>query len=217
MNKIEALPAYEDLNHLLVPIGALNSPAELHGMLSGKLCGGQRLEADEWQIEALGFLDLETEDDGTIQYDHDNAGQTTIARLYHIVLAQLQDTDYSFHLLLPRDDADLQDRSIALGEWCHGFLSGFGSSGVAGTTEFNEDCADALRDMAAIVSIGDGSEDDNSGTAENDFIDIAEYVRMAALTLFTHHGWTGAEKEAIANEQQQANDAQSSQPNAILH
>lgn len=219
MSNTEALISFEDLNHLLVPLGALNSPAELHGMLCGKFCGGERLSADEWQLEALSFLDLITEDDGTLKGDHEGAAQTAIGRLYHVVLAQLQDTDYALQLLLPRDDADLRDRTVATGEWCHGFLTGFGSSGVAGTTTFSEDCTDALRDIAAMVSIGDGSDEEDSDTegAENDLVEIIEYLRLATLTLFTDHGWTSAEREAIAAEQQQANDAQSSQPNAILH
>jgi len=219
MSNTEALISFEDLNHLLVPLGALNSPAELHGMLCGKFCGGERLDADEWLLEALSFLDLITEDDGSLKGDHEGATQTAIGRLYHVALAQLQDSDYSVQLLLPRDEADLQDRTNALGQWCHGFLTGFGSSGVAGTTQFSEDCTDALRDITAIVSIGDGSddEDQDSEGAENDFVEIVEYVRLAALTLFTDHGWTAAEREAIAAGQAEVNDAQSSQPNAILH
>ena len=219
MSNTEALISFEDLNHLLVPLGALNSPSELHGMLCGKLCGGQRLDADEWLVEALSFLDLITEDDGTLKDDHEGAGQTALGRLYHVVLAQLQDSDYSLQLQLPRDDAELQDRTHALGQWCHGFLTGFGSSGVAGTTTFSEDCSDALRDIAALVSIGDGTDDEDSDSegAENDLVEIIEYPRLATLTLFTDHGWTSAERAAIAEGQQQANDAQSSEPKGILH
>lgn len=219
MSNTEALISFEDLNHLLVPLGALNSPAELHGMLCGKFCGGERLEADAWLLEALSFLDLITEDDGTLKGDQDGAAQTAIGRLYHVALAQLQDSDYSVQILLPRDDAELEDRTDALGQWCHGFLTGFGSSGVAGNTQFSEDCTDALRDITAIVSIGNGSdeEDQDIEGAENDFVGIVEYVRLAALTLFTDHGWTSAERAAIAAGQQEANDAQSGQPKAILH
>lgn len=215
MSGTETLIAFEDLNHLLVPLGALNSPSELHGMLCGKFCGGERLDAEQWQVEALSFLDLITSEDGTLEGDAYGATQTAIARLYHVVLAQLQDADLRFQLLQPRDDAELQDRTNALGEWCHGFLTGFGSSGLAGTTKFSEDCADALRDFAAIVSIGDGEGD--AEDAENDFFEISEYVRMATLTLFNEHGWTETEKAAIAAEQVKANASSATGNNNILH
>ena len=182
----ESLISFEELNHLLVPLGALNSPAELHGMLCGKLSGGVRLSAEEWLVQALEFLDIITDENQGVVGDHDGAGQRALARLYPVVLAQLEDEHFSFQLLLPTDDASLEIRSEALGQWCHGFLSGFGSSGIAGDQKFSSEAADAMRDLAAIVSIvhdGDDGEEE-----ESNFFDIAEYVRMAVLTLFTELG-----------------------------
>lgn len=185
MTTTEALISFEELNHLLVPLGALNSPSELHGMLCGKLTGGMRLDSEAWMEEALTFLDIITNEDGVVGDDEGQA-QTAVARLYHVTLSQLEDSQYSFELLLPQDAAELERRTAALGEWCHGFLSGFGSAGLAGDTTFSPDAAEALRDLAAIVSIGESGDEDDE--AEADFAEIVEYVRMAVLTLFADFG-----------------------------
>lgn len=164
---------YENLNHLIIPKGALNSAAELHGMLCGKLCGGARPENDEWQQAALDFLDLAEGADGEVL--------EALTQLNRECLEQLQSTEFDFAIMLPSDEAELDIRATALGEWCHGFLSGFGSAGVKPETEIPADAAEALRDLAAIVQIEveGSSEEEEAG-----FFDVAEYVRMAALTLF---------------------------------
>lgn len=187
MSTVEPLVSFEYLNHLLVPVGALNSPAELHGLLCGKLSGGMRLPTDKWLIQALEFLDVITTEEHGVEGDPEGKVQTEISRLYPVTLAQLEDQAYSFRLLLPDDDADLQDRTSALAQWCHGFLSGFGSAGVKPQAQFSEDSADALRDMAAIVSIGDGADEDEQESEAN-FFEIVEYVRLAVLTLYTEFG-----------------------------
>ena len=187
MSNLESLISYEEMNHLLVPLGALNSPSELHGMLCGKLAGGVRLNADEWMEEALTFLDVITNEEEGVVGDPEGRGQEALARFYTVVLSQLEDSNFGFDLMLPDDEAELERRTAALGEWCHGFLSGFGSAGLPADAKFSEDAADALRDLAAIVSIGDGADEDDN-EAEADFTAIVEYVRMACLTLFADFG-----------------------------
>lgn len=183
MSNIEALMSFEELNHLLIPLGALNSPSELHGMLCGKLCGGKRLSGEEWLNESLEFMDVITNEQEGVVGDHEGRGQKALARLYPVVLAQLNDDQFSFQLLLPDEAADLDRRSQALGEWCHGFLTGFGSAGLDPTTQFTPESADCLRDLAAIAQIGDGADEEDL-EAENHLAEIIEYVRVAALTLF---------------------------------
>lgn len=191
MSSVESLISFELLNHLLVPVGALNSPAELHGMLAGKLAGGQRLEGEEWLTQALEFLDVITNEEHGVESDPEGKVQAELARLYHVTLAQLQDEGYSFQMLLPDDEAEMQDRTRAVGEWCHGFLTGFGSAGIDPDAKFSEEAADALRDMAAIVSIGDGADEEEQ-EAEASLFEIVEYVRMAVLTLFSDFGGESA-------------------------
>jgi hypothetical protein len=46
--------------------------------------------------------------------------------LQEMVKGELTGDDVTVVLLLPTDDAPLADRAAALGQWCQGFLTGFG-------------------------------------------------------------------------------------------
>jgi len=181
------LISYEELNRLLVPNGSLNSPSELHGMLCGRLAGGQRLKATDWLQEAMDFLDVIPAEGPGSSSEDEMKMRTAVTTLYSVVLAQMKDSDFGMQLLLPTDEAELALRTESLGEWCHGFLSGFGVAGLDPNAEFSTEAADALRDLAAIVSIGDGADED-SEDAEASLFEICEYVRMAVLTLFMEFG-----------------------------
>ena len=160
-----------------MPYGALNSPAELHGLLCGKLCGGVKLGRDEWLQCAWEFLDLTDTPDGQAQDE--------VAMLLDATLAQLNSGMYDMQLLLPENDTDLDQRTQALAEWCHGFLSGFGTSGIDPDQPFSSDAADALRDMAAIVQAA--VTDDDEEEQEEGYSDLIEYVRMAAMHFYAEH------------------------------
>jgi uncharacterized protein len=169
---------FDEFSNLLLPLGAINSPAELQGMLCGRLCGGQRLTIDVWLNTAWEFLDLAGSPQGELS--------SALTELYQSSLQALRDDNFSLSLLLPDDDTDLDQRSLALGQWCHGFLSGFGSSGMAGDAKLSAETSEALRDFAAIVQIGVDDEADEE--AETGYVELVEYVRMAALSLFLEFG-----------------------------
>jgi uncharacterized protein YgfB (UPF0149 family) len=161
-----------------MPYGALNSPSDLHGLLCGKLCGGARLDHDAWLQEAWEFLDLTDTPD--VQ------AQDEVALLLDATMEQLNSGLYDMQLLLPENDTDLDQRTQALSEWCHGFLSGFGSAGIDPKQEFSTDAADALRDMAAIVQAA-VCDDEDEEEQEKDYSDLIEYVRMAAMHFYAEH------------------------------
>jgi len=169
----DSLPSFDTLASRLTPLGALGSPAELHGMLCGRLCGGGRYSDREWLDAAreclglVGSADAETE-------GH-------LAQLYQVTLEQFRDNTLGLDLLLPDDDTAMDQRLLALSHWCSGFLAGFGGAGISGETHLSADTADALRDFAAFVQINpdeEGGED-----AETDFTEIVEYIRVASLTM----------------------------------
>lgn len=177
MSDLEYL-GFDDFCNLLMPYGALNSPAELHGLLCGKLCGGATLNRDSWLQSAWEFLDVTDTPDGQANDE--------VARLLEITLAQLNSGDYDMQLFLPGDDTDLDQRTMALSQWCHGFLTGFGSAGIDPDREFSSDNADALRDMASIVqaAVTDGEDEEEQ---ESSYYDLAEYVRVVAMNFYAEH------------------------------
>lgn len=174
----QAVLSFDDYCNLLLPFGALNSPSELHGLLCGKLCGGARLSGDEWLQSAWEFLEVTETPDGQANDE--------VANLMKVTLAQLDSGNYDFQLMLPDDDTDLEQRTQALSEWCHGFLGGFGSAGIDPEAKFSSDNADALRDMAAIVqaAVDDEQEEEDQ---EADYFDLVEYVRVVAMNFYAEH------------------------------
>lgn len=173
MTNQQQLPLFDEFCDILFPLGVVIGPAELHGMLCGRLCGGQVLTETQWGQAAEAFLEL----------SHSPQGELSILldQLYQASVFQLADENLSFQLLLPDDDLDLGQRSEALGQWCHGFLTGFGNSGIDGNQKLSTDSSEALRDIAAIVQI---NADDDDEEAERNYVEIIEYVRMAALNLY---------------------------------
>lgn len=171
---------FDDFCDLLIPLGALNSPAELHGLLCGKLCGGASLTVDQWLTVAWDLLDVAEQPDANA-HDH-------VVSLYAITQAQLTSGDYDLQPFLPDDDAELEQRTQALSQWCHGFLAGFGSAGIDPNAEFSADQADALRDMAAIVQVTIDGDSDEEGRGEDeqeaDFMELIEYVRVIAMNFY---------------------------------
>jgi len=169
---------FDGLANLFVTLGALNSPAELHGMLCGQLCGGNRFSEAQWLSVASDFLEP------TMPLDAE--ANQLLGDFYHITLEQLGDEEFGVELLLPDDDSDLGTRITGLGQWCHGFLSGFGGSGITGDTQLSAETSDVLRDFAAFVQLDpQDAEDDES---ETDYMEIVEYVRVATLTIFMEIG-----------------------------
>lgn len=183
------LPSFDSMADAFLSLGALGSPAELHGMVCGNLCGGGRYSDREWLSAVLEFLDIPNEPPGSVV--------DTIVQLYHTTLEQLKDDQMGIQLLLPDDDVDISERVTALGQWCQGFLIGFGSSGVNVDTELSDDTADALRDFASFVHINpDVDEDEGTeNDSEGDYMELVEYVRLATLSIFLDTG-AGADDTA---------------------
>ncbi len=170
----QPLPHFDDLADTFLSLGTINSPAELHGLLCGRLAGGMRYENAEWEDTAWEFLDP--------VHPPEPDAHAQIGSLYVATLGQFQDVELGFQLLLPDDEVELSQRLAALGQWCHGFLSGFGSSGISGDHPMSAEAAEILRDFTEIAQISEGEEDSEDGEA--DFINVAEHVIMGAVSLF---------------------------------
>lgn len=165
---------FDDLANLLAPLGTLNSPSELHGLLCGKFAGGASLSEINWLLDAVEFLDFIAAPDESVRL--------ALSKLYHTTQDQLQGA-FGLKLMLPDDDALLGERARALSEWCHGFLTGFGSVEHQGKREISEEAAEMLQDIANIVQIQVDDEEDEQ-SAETDYMEVTEYVRVAVNNLY---------------------------------
>jgi len=168
---------FTQLSDLLQTLGALQSAAELHGFLVGQLAAGKRLSRSEWLRAANEEADLSQNPD-EVEGDQLHA-------LYSNALATLQRGELDFQLLLPEDDNPLLERIENLGQWCQGFLTGFGLAGSH--LKIDEELADSLRDLATIAQIGANDDDAALDSSENDLFSITEYVRLAVIEIFWKH------------------------------
>lgn len=114
--------AYEDLAELFRRLGTGQTPTSLHASLAGILAAGHRMSSEDWVHWALELL-APTE---TVTEGH----HIVLKGLYVWTLQSLEDTGLGFTLLLPADDAPLDERLDALSDWSGSFLGAFGSVGV---------------------------------------------------------------------------------------
>lgn len=167
---------FNELTDLLRVEGFDETAAELHGIICGRLAGGERLPGHKLRLALLASLHSDEE-------LIDNA-LPSLTRLYQQSLAGLTDPGFAFKPLLPGDDVPLVQRVEAMAQWTQGFLDGLADSGLSGETLFSDDAANALGDIAAIAQAGfDG--DDGENEDEADFAELEEYLRVAAILIFS--------------------------------
>ncbi|MEK1941481.1 MAG: YecA family protein [Pseudomonas sp.] len=162
---------YSAFATLLASSGQPISPAELHGLLLGRSCAGAGFEPAPWLMDASDLFSAEPEE---------NIKQALIG-LQQMVKAELTGDEITVVLLLPNDDAPLAERAIAMGQWCQGFLAGFGLT--ARDAALSAEAMEVLQDLAAIAQVQEALEESEDG--ENDYMEVMEYLRVAPLLLFT--------------------------------
>lgn len=156
---------------LLASSGHPVSPAELHGLLLGRSCAGAGFDIDAWLVDAAELLGAAPQD---------NVRQALIG-LQEMVKGELSGDEVTVVLLLPSDDAPLRERAAALGQWCQGFLGGFGLT--AGDKALSAEAMEVLQDLSAIAQVQNALEESEDG--ENDYMEVMEYLRVAPLLLFS--------------------------------
>ncbi|MAT51937.1 MAG: hypothetical protein CMK32_12220 [Porticoccaceae bacterium] len=165
---------YDELVALLDREDFEETAAEVHGIICGRLAGGERLAGEKLRNALVESLTSEEE-------LVDNA-LPELTRLYQQALESLSDASFAFKPLLPGDDVDLGVRVCALGDWAQGFLDGLSDAGLA-RQGLSEEMTGALEDIAAISQVGYEGDGDNED--ETDFAELEEYIRVAAILIFS--------------------------------
>ena len=159
---------YTLMRQLLADAAPTLSPASLHGALCGHLCSGAAPELDI-------FHDL-------FETQLPDVVLRLLARLGDDTRMEMLRNDYVFQPLLPDDEAALSERLLALGQWCDWFNVGFSAGYMQPQTPLSVDVMEILNDFGQLAEVeapDAGGEDD-----ERYFVELVEYVRMAALTVF---------------------------------
>lgn len=169
----DTLPNYAAFTHTLQQQGVGMTAAEMHGLLSGLLCGGN-LDAS-WT---------------SLVHDLTNEGQAfpivlsqPLDKVYQATRAALEGDDFGFQLMMPDTDDTIFMRADALSGWVNHFLLGLGMmqpklAQIKG--EVNELITD-LRNIAQLSY----EEDEDQEELEQALEEVAEYVRMGAIMCHT--------------------------------
>lgn len=160
--------SYDDIHEALLKSDLSGNASEVHGVLSGMLCMDVSMDSDQWLSHFFGP-----------ELIHLEAGcRDELHRLFHQTLRQLVDFDFSFEPLLPDEEAPLEDRALALSDWCHGFLQGIGYSGPSAA--WPGECSEILQDFLEIVRL-DATV--SGETDEQAFTELSEYVRVGVQVI----------------------------------
>jgi uncharacterized protein YgfB (UPF0149 family) len=145
--------------------------AECHGVACGLLCRLSNATLDVY----MGLLDMlelvNTPGTGL---------KMSLEELLNSTRIQLADEDMSLTLWLPGDDEMLEERTMALSQWCSGFLAGLGSGGEGTLNAMSDDANESLKDLQKISS-ADVTDVEESEEDESAFMEIVEYIRVVVL------------------------------------
>lgn len=178
-------PDYSMMQQLLQSKLPDFTPAALHGLITGLLSSGAP-DIDEDDVATL------------LQVDLESVAAQLVARLIANTREQLQQTDFSFQLLLPLDDERLSQRVVALGNWCEGFTAGFAAGFTLPESSLGAEGRESLADIGQFANLSEETiaEQDED---EADYMELVEYVRMAVITLFQQLAQTPDEDEVATD------------------
>ncbi|HAK33571.1 MAG TPA: YecA family protein [Pantoea sp.] len=163
-------PDYNALASALSQQGVGMTPAEMHGLLSGILCGGN--QDASWK---------------TLVHDLTNEGMafsqslaSPLQALRDSTASTLEEEGYLFQLMLPDDeDISVFDRADALAGWVNHFLLGLGVTQPK-LEKVTGETGEAIDDLRTIAQLG-YDEDEDQEELEQSLEEVIEYVRVAAL------------------------------------
>lgn len=164
---------YLDLNQSLKNHQISLTTAELHGLLSGFLCGA--LDEKRWK---------------TILFQLTNDAHSFPTQLMDKVIALYQESKDSlediqhFDFQLKLDNSSIYTQADGLAEWVNHFLLGLGVAQPK-LEEQPQDILEAVQDLREIGQLG-YDEDDSMQELENALIEVIEYVQTLAMLFYTN-------------------------------
>jgi uncharacterized protein YgfB (UPF0149 family) len=170
------MPYYGELQAALGAAASGSMAAEAHGTLCGLLCAGAEDVPEAWIHNTL--ADVE-------EYSFGAAGdaRALLETLHQSTVAALAGDQMGFELLLPDDDAGLDDRAAALAAWCNAFLYGLAMRGLRPMEELPDELREILADFSEIGRAG-VAEEEAEEVGESAYAELVEYVRVGVQIVF---------------------------------
>jgi len=170
--------AFEQWANVFTAHQAFSHPSELHGVLCGRLAAGARMQECDWLAmvcEHMGLPVTGAEDSAAL---HD-----FMVAAYDETVERLKAADMSFRPLLPDDDYAIEQRLEALISWVRGFLEGMALSAGESLGQAPDEIRELIEDLVAISQLSD--EEEQGDESEHQLMEIIEYVRLGAVSVFT--------------------------------
>lgn len=166
---------FETIDHALSRAETGINASEGHGTLCGLLCAQQPFDTQTWLLHTL------------IAADAANASvfqaRELLVQIAESTAHQLNDADYSFTLLLPDDEHSLQTRTLAVSQWCQGFLEGLRLARVTQPETLPGDAGEVMRDITEIAQAARFQVADNNEN-EADFTELVEFLRAGIRLVY---------------------------------
>lgn len=175
---------YNTLNSDLTTQGVGMTAAEMHGLLSGILCGGTKDHS--WKA---------------LVHDLTNEGiafsaqlNQSLQKVYDITLNSLEEDGFNFQLCLPEEDqSSVYERADALAGWVNHFLLGLGVTQPK-LDKVKGEAGEAIDDLRTIAQLGYDEDEDQEELAQS-LEEVIEYVRVAAL--LCHETFNAPQSDAV--------------------
>jgi len=166
----KSLPNYQTLELLLQQQNVALTAAEMHGLITGLICGGNhdynwKKSIYELTNDGLAFSQILT---------------NPLRELYDFTFASLDNNDFIFNLLLPENDK-VSERADALAGWVNHFLLGLGVTQPKLMEK--KELKEIITDLRNIGMLGYDKNDDQNELKQA-LEEIIEYVKVAVQLCF---------------------------------
>lgn len=168
---------------LLATHGIAKPVAEIHGVLCGQISAG----AAEYDCDlSQTILDFNGDIEEVI---------TNLLKMLAVdIRDQLSAENYAFQPLLPGDEEPLEQRLDALAVWCDGFNAGFAGAWIKQEADMLEETREVLNDFSRIAEVDGEDTGASDKESEVNYMEIVEYARMAAITVYLQNAPAGGPK-----------------------
>ena len=162
--------SYSVVNSIILQKEAADSAAEVHGVAVAMLCLDPNTEVGSWLSEAISKeADLLEED------------KQLLINLFEQSKELMDSDEFIFDLFLPDDQEPVYLRSLALMQWCQGFLFGMGR--IQTSSQWPGDVGEILKDIVEFTKLDTDVESDDEEAAESAIMEIQEYLRASVMLI----------------------------------
>ena len=166
---------YTEIQRVLSDERSMTEAAEAHGTLTGCLCAAIGYRFEDWLLEIL--------PEGRAH----PLATAALRILFFETSGALESSEMEFDLLLPEDEASLDARTVALAQWCQGFLYGLGGSAIQDASGLPGEVGEIVRDFSEITRVGVDSGQSMESN-ESAYAELVEFVRVGVQLVFEELG-----------------------------